>query len=51
VTLGPQLIAAPPIDLWPRVVRRVPVPADTEAQLVSELEEERVCDRKTHDID
>lgn len=51
VTLGPQLIATPPIDLWPRIVRRVPVPADTEAQLVAELEEERACDRKTHDID
>ena len=38
VTLGPQLIAAPPIDLWPCIVRRVPVPADTEALLVAELE-------------
>ncbi len=51
VTLGPQLIAAPPIDLWPRIVRRVPVPADTETQLVAELEGERGRDRKTHDID
>ena len=40
VTLGPQLIAAPPIDLWPRIVRRVPVPADTEALLVAELEKD-----------
>lgn len=38
VTLGPQLIAAPPIDLWPCVIRRVVVPADTEALLVAELE-------------
>jgi hypothetical protein len=40
VTLGPQLIAAPPIDLWPRIVRRVAVPADTEALLVAELEKD-----------
>lgn len=42
VTLGPQLIAAPPIDLWPRIVRRVPVPADTEALLVAELEKDEM---------
>jgi hypothetical protein len=38
VTLGPELIASPPIELWPRVVRRVAVPADTEALLVAKLE-------------
>jgi hypothetical protein len=40
VTLGPTLIVSPPIELWPRVVRRVPVPADTEALLMAKLEEE-----------
>jgi hypothetical protein len=40
VTLSPQLIAAPPIDLWPRIARRVAVPDDTEALLVSELEKD-----------
>jgi hypothetical protein len=40
VTLSPMLIATPPIDLWPRIVRRVPVPADTEALLATELENE-----------
>jgi hypothetical protein len=40
VTLGPLLIGSPPIELWPRIVRRVVVPADTEALLVAELEKE-----------
>jgi len=38
VTLSPLLIAAPPIDLWPRIARRVAVPADTEELLLAELE-------------
>jgi Family of unknown function (DUF6932) len=41
VTLATELIAAPPIDLWPSVVRRVVVPMDTEALLLAELEKER----------
>jgi hypothetical protein len=40
VTLKPALIASPPIELWPHVVRRVAVPADTEALLVGKLEKE-----------
>ena len=40
VTLGPSLIASPPIELWPHVVRRMAVPADTEALLVAKLERE-----------
>ena len=40
VTLDPALVAAPPIDLWPRIVRRVAVPADTEALLVVLLEKD-----------
>jgi predicted nucleotidyltransferase len=40
VTLGPELIASPPVELWPHVVRRIAVPADTEALLVTELEKE-----------
>ena len=40
VTLSPMLIATPPIDLWPHVIRRVPVPADAEALLVTELEKD-----------
>jgi hypothetical protein len=38
VTLSGELIAAPPIDLWPDVIRRVPVPPDVEAIVLAELE-------------
>ena len=37
VSLAPTLIAAPPIDLWPRVVRRVAVPTDVEQVLLGPL--------------
>jgi hypothetical protein len=40
VTLSPALISAPPIDLWPRIVARCAVPADTQALLVAKLEDE-----------
>jgi hypothetical protein len=36
VTLSPSLIAAPPLDLWPAVVRRCTVPSDVEATLLAE---------------
>jgi uncharacterized protein DUF6932 len=39
VTLSQELIAAPPVDLWPEIVRRVPVPSDVETLLLAELEE------------
>jgi hypothetical protein len=39
VTLDRTLIASPPIELWPRIVRRVAVPADAEA-LLAELEKD-----------
>ena len=42
VTLDPALIASPPIELWPRIVRRVAVPADTEALLVTALENDEM---------
>ena len=38
VTLSKQLIAAPPLDLWPTVIRRLTVSADVEALLLTELE-------------
>lgn len=38
VTLSPALISAPPIDLWPRIVTRCVVPADT-AVLLAEFQE------------
>jgi hypothetical protein len=40
VTLSPTLITAPPIDLWPCVVARRIVPADTHARLVAKLDDE-----------
>jgi hypothetical protein len=38
VTLSKELLAAPPVDLWPNVIRRLTVPADVEALLLTELE-------------
>jgi hypothetical protein len=40
VTLSPALISAPPIDLWPRILARCAVPADTHALLVAKLDDE-----------
>ena len=39
VTLSPTLVGAPPIDLWPRIVARCAVPADTHALLVAKLDD------------
>jgi hypothetical protein len=38
LTLPPDLIAAPPLELWRSVIRRVTVPADVEAFLLADLE-------------
>ena len=38
VTLANELIAAPPVTLWPNVVRRVTLPPDVEELLLTELE-------------
>jgi hypothetical protein len=38
VTLSKDLLAGPPVELWPNVVRRLTVPADVEALLLTELE-------------
>ena len=38
VTLSKELLVAPPIDLWPNVVRRRVVPPDVETFLLSKLE-------------
>ncbi len=37
VTLPRETIASPPVELWPQICRRVPVPADVEELLLSEL--------------
>ena len=41
VTLSKELLAAPPIDLWPHVVRRLTVPSDVEALLLADLKQVR----------
>ena len=38
VALSKDLIAAPAVDLWPKVVRRVAVPGDVEEILLTNLE-------------
>jgi hypothetical protein len=40
ISLPQALIKVPPIDLWPRIVARCAVPADTEALVVTELEKD-----------
>lgn len=37
VTLDPVLISSPPVELWPRVVRRAALPRDVEVQLVEPI--------------
>lgn len=41
VTLSKELIAVPPVTLWPQVVRNSAVPHDVEALLLTELERVR----------
>jgi predicted nucleotidyltransferase len=41
VTLSQELISSPPVDLWPKVVRRVTLPPDVESILLTKLERER----------
>ena len=39
VCLDESLVAAPPIDLWPEVIARVPVPEDVEQEVLRPLRE------------
>jgi Family of unknown function (DUF6932) len=41
VTLPKELLAAPPVDLWPKIVRRLVVPTDVEEILLAQLEQEQ----------
>ena len=41
VTLSKDLLASPPIELWPKVIRRLAVPADLEEILLSKLERDQ----------
>lgn len=38
VTLNAKVVREPPVELWPKVVRRIAVPADVDAQLLRSLE-------------
>ncbi len=42
IKLAKRLIAAPPIELWPQIVARVPVPKDVEQGLITPLKEQNV---------
>jgi hypothetical protein len=37
LTLAPALIESPPVELWPEIHRRVPVPSDVEELLLAGL--------------
>jgi len=44
VRLSKDLIAAPPIELWPRIVARVLLPEDVEQGLISHLQTSEVSE-------
>ena len=46
LTLSRELLATPPIDLWPRIVRRLTVPRDVGRLLLTELEAARISDHR-----
>lgn len=39
VTLSQELIASPPVELWPKVIRRLSVPTDVEEELLNKLDQ------------
>jgi len=41
VTLANDTVASPPVELWPKVVRRATVPADVEEILLTKLERDQ----------
>jgi hypothetical protein len=41
VTLSEDLLASPPIELWPKVIRRLAVPDDLEEMLLTKLEQDQ----------
>jgi hypothetical protein len=41
VTLSKDLIASPPVEVWPKVVRRLTVPADVEEILLTKLKRDQ----------
>ena len=41
ITLVPDLVRSPPVELWPRVIRRAAVPSDVETILLAKLDSPR----------
>jgi hypothetical protein len=41
VTLSQELIASPPVELWPKVIRRLSVPVDVEEALLNKLDQKQ----------
>jgi len=41
ITLSRDLLASPPIELWPKVIRRLAVPDDLEDMLLTKLEQDQ----------
>jgi predicted nucleotidyltransferase len=41
VTLDASLIDTPPLELWPRILRRVELPGDVETQVIHPIETQR----------
>jgi hypothetical protein len=39
IRLTSELVASPPIVLWPQIIARVPIPADVEQGLIAPLKE------------
>ena len=37
IRLSAALVAGPPLELWPQVVTRVPIPGDVEQRILLEL--------------
>jgi len=48
VTLPQELIQSPPIDLWPKISRRITVPLDVENILLTRLERDQEADNVRH---
>jgi hypothetical protein len=49
VTLNCDLVANPPVVLWPRVVRNTRVPTDVETLLLDKIEDRMACGKPSED--
>src|SRR5229473_3162820 len=46
ITLAQSVLVAPPLELWPEVIARVPIPQDIEQDLIVPLQAEAGVDRE-----